>query len=82
MTPIIRDAVRAGCNSMPNTWDPTMTCVYPDCACDYRTALETAARHAADAVKASALFIAVAGQENPQFIPEDIAAIPTGDETP
>ena len=70
---IITEAVREGCKTMPGDYDESA--IKPGTVI-YR-ALETAARHAAEAVKASALFIATAGQENPQFIPQDIAAIPT-----
>ena len=54
MTDIVRDAVRAGCE----TFYPK-TCLYPDCTCpnrrgDDRHGLETAARHAAESMREKA----------------------------
>ena len=52
MTDIITDAVRAGCRSLMS---PGSTRPFPDCQCsgygDVQIALETSARHAAEAMR-------------------------------
>lgn len=88
MTAIITAAVRAGCE----TFYPK-ACLYPDCACpnrrgDDRHGLETAARHAAEAMREKAALLVGASLSSPinanrdEWLAKQIRAIPTGDETP
>jgi len=82
MTDIIRDAVMVGCNTVLNIWDPTMSCAYPDCECDHKTAIETAVRHAAEAVANRAADMAMEHFQYGDVLADAIRAIPTeGDMT-
>ena len=82
MSDIITAAVRAGCKERRS---PVLDieCGWPDCPCGTTAnALETAARHAAEAMREKAAFIASEANRmgvNRAAIEHLIRAIPTGD---
>lgn len=90
MTDIIRDAVRAGCGVQFPDGEP---CLYPGCGCPEgpgwgRHGLQTAARHAAEAMREKAALTAKADarRQNAYEIEIDdvcdaIRAIPTEGDT-
>ena len=75
MSDIIRDAVRAACATMISGGN---ICRYPSCGCSDISALQTAARHAAEAMREKAAqkadecaehWATAAGDDNADFTP-------------
>ena len=83
MTDIIRDAVRAGWDAIPKEFMPGLVAIHPGSV--MQIALETAARHAAEAMRKKAAVVVEASPSSPinanrdDWLAKLIRAIPTGD---